>query len=182
MASVTICSDFGAPQNKVCHCFHCFPIYLPWSDGPRCRIFVMLNWNKIHGFHRVKQIDQDSHTCFCHNAISIWTQRWSRGRDCRVLILRGWGRDGRIFYGNQPACVRAAPTTPSCQRVGARINTPALPAFLHGGTLDPEEHGAVRNPGNPGSSLSLSSVKRAESAQREWGWVVSTHANVIIGG
>ena len=29
MAAVTICSDFGAPQNKVCHCFHCFPIYLP---------------------------------------------------------------------------------------------------------------------------------------------------------
>ena len=28
MATVTICSDFGAPQNKVCHCFHCFPIYL----------------------------------------------------------------------------------------------------------------------------------------------------------
>ena len=33
MAAVTICSDFGAPQNKVCHRFHCFPIYLPWSDG-----------------------------------------------------------------------------------------------------------------------------------------------------
>ena len=29
MAAITICSDFGAPQNKVCHCFHCFPIYLP---------------------------------------------------------------------------------------------------------------------------------------------------------
>ena len=29
MAAVTICSDFGAPQNKVSHCFHCFPIYLP---------------------------------------------------------------------------------------------------------------------------------------------------------
>ena len=26
LQSVTICSDFGAPQNKVCHCFHCFPI------------------------------------------------------------------------------------------------------------------------------------------------------------
>ena len=25
--AVTICSDFGAPQNKVCHCFHCSPIY-----------------------------------------------------------------------------------------------------------------------------------------------------------
>ena len=29
MAAVTICSDFGARKNKVCHCFHCFPIYLP---------------------------------------------------------------------------------------------------------------------------------------------------------
>ena len=29
MAVVTICSDFGVQENKVCHCFHCFPIYLP---------------------------------------------------------------------------------------------------------------------------------------------------------
>ena len=28
MAAVTIYSDFGAQENKVCHCFHCFPIYL----------------------------------------------------------------------------------------------------------------------------------------------------------
>ena len=33
MAAVTICSDFGAQTNKVSHCFHCYPIYLPWSDG-----------------------------------------------------------------------------------------------------------------------------------------------------
>ena len=26
---VITCSDFGAQENKVCHCFHCFPIYLP---------------------------------------------------------------------------------------------------------------------------------------------------------
>ena len=25
MATVTICSDFGAQKKKVCHCFHCFP-------------------------------------------------------------------------------------------------------------------------------------------------------------
>ena len=24
---------FGSQENKVCHCFYCFPIYLPWSDG-----------------------------------------------------------------------------------------------------------------------------------------------------
>ena len=29
MAVVTICSDFLAPKNKACHCFHCLPIYLP---------------------------------------------------------------------------------------------------------------------------------------------------------
>ena len=26
MAAVTICSDFGVQENKVSHCFHCFPI------------------------------------------------------------------------------------------------------------------------------------------------------------
>ena len=36
MAAVTMCSDFGAQENKVCHCFLCFPIYLPRSDGTRC--------------------------------------------------------------------------------------------------------------------------------------------------
>ena len=36
MAAITICSDFGAPQNKIWHCFHCFPIYLPWSDRTGC--------------------------------------------------------------------------------------------------------------------------------------------------
>ena len=36
MATVTICSDFGAPKNKFWHCFHCFPIYFPWSDGTGC--------------------------------------------------------------------------------------------------------------------------------------------------
>ena len=35
MAAVTIYSDFGAPQNKISHCFHCFPIYLPISNGTR---------------------------------------------------------------------------------------------------------------------------------------------------
>ena len=39
MALRTICSDFVAPQNKVCHYFHCFRICLPWSDGTGCHDF-----------------------------------------------------------------------------------------------------------------------------------------------
>ena len=44
MAAVTICSDFGAHKNKVSHCF---PIYLPWNDGPDAMILVfwMLSFN-----------------------------------------------------------------------------------------------------------------------------------------
>ena len=31
------------PKNKVSHCFHHFPIYLPWSDGTRCHDLSTLN-------------------------------------------------------------------------------------------------------------------------------------------
>ena len=37
MATVTVCSDFGAQENKICHYFYIFPFYLPWSDGTRCQ-------------------------------------------------------------------------------------------------------------------------------------------------
>ena len=41
--AITIYSDFGAQKNKVSHCFHCFPIYLPWSDGTRYHDLSFLN-------------------------------------------------------------------------------------------------------------------------------------------
>ena len=43
LAAVTVCNDFGAPQNNVCHCFYCFPIYFPWSDGTRGHDLSFLN-------------------------------------------------------------------------------------------------------------------------------------------
>ena len=43
MAAVTTCNDFGVPQNKVSHCFLCFPICLPWSDGTGCHDLCFLN-------------------------------------------------------------------------------------------------------------------------------------------
>ena len=41
--AVTIHSDFGAQENKVCHYFHFFPIYLQWGDGTRCHDLSFLN-------------------------------------------------------------------------------------------------------------------------------------------
>ena len=33
MAAVTIYSDFAAQKNKVCLCFHCFPLYVMGLDA-----------------------------------------------------------------------------------------------------------------------------------------------------
>ena len=43
MDAVIICSDFEAQENKACHCFHCFPNYLLWSDGTVCHDLSFLN-------------------------------------------------------------------------------------------------------------------------------------------
>ena len=40
MAAVTICSDFGAQENKVCHYFHCFPSICHEVMGPDAMIFI----------------------------------------------------------------------------------------------------------------------------------------------
>ena len=49
MAAITICSDFGAPQNKVSQCFHCFTIYLhevTWLDAMTL-VFRILSFKPI---------------------------------------------------------------------------------------------------------------------------------------
>ena len=38
MSTVTVQSDFGAQENIICHSFHFFPFYLPWSDGAKIHI------------------------------------------------------------------------------------------------------------------------------------------------
>ena len=43
MAADTIYSDFGAQENKICHCFHFFPFYLPLNDGTRSPDFSFLD-------------------------------------------------------------------------------------------------------------------------------------------
>ena len=64
-AAVIICSDFGAQENKVCHCFHCFPIYLSWGDGTGCHdlIFWMLSFKaafSLSSFTLIKRLFSSS--------------------------------------------------------------------------------------------------------------------------
>ena len=44
MATVPVHSDLAAQENKICHCFHIFAFYLPWSDRTWCHglSFLML--------------------------------------------------------------------------------------------------------------------------------------------
>ena len=43
MAALTVYSDFGAQENKICHCFQFLSIYLLWSDRTRCHDLRFLN-------------------------------------------------------------------------------------------------------------------------------------------
>ena len=40
MAWLTVHSDFGTQENKICHCFHFFLFCLPWSVGTGCHILL----------------------------------------------------------------------------------------------------------------------------------------------
>ena len=43
VAPVTVRSDFGAQEKRICHCFYFFPFCLPWSDGTGCYDLSFLN-------------------------------------------------------------------------------------------------------------------------------------------
>ena len=51
IAAVTVCSDFGSQENKMCHCFHFFPIFaMKWWDWmPWCLFFEC--WVLSQVFH-----------------------------------------------------------------------------------------------------------------------------------
>ena len=50
-----------APKNKVWHCFYCFPIYFPWSDGTGCHDLHFLNVELI-----LSQL--------FHSPLSLWSR------------------------------------------------------------------------------------------------------------
>ena len=59
------CSDFRAQETEVCHCFHCFPIYLQWSDGTGCHdlFFWILSFKptiSLSSFTFIKRLSSSS--------------------------------------------------------------------------------------------------------------------------
>ena len=93
MSAITICSDFGAPQNKLSHCF---PIYLPWMMGLDAMIlaFWMLSFKPtfpLSSFTFIKRL-------FCSFSLSAM----------RVVSSAYWG----YWYFSQQSwssCVSSSP-------------------------------------------------------------------------
>ena len=44
------------PKNKVSHCFYCFFIYLPWSDGTRCHDLSFKPTFSLSSFTFIKRL------------------------------------------------------------------------------------------------------------------------------
>ena len=102
---------FGAQENKICHCFHCLPIYLPWSDVTRCHDFSFLNVEFFFPFIFIswRLITLQYCSGFCHTLTWI-----SHGFTCILhpnppshlplhLIPLGEG-EGGMFWENSIEC------------------------------------------------------------------------------
>ena len=83
MAVVGVHSDFGAQENKVCHCFHCFSICLPWSDGTGRHDLSFLNGKT----HRVIHYDLCSLLNGNYTSIFLKMQKNTYFKSLRVTRL-----------------------------------------------------------------------------------------------
>jgi len=66
---------------RICHCFHCFPIYLPWSDGTQCHnlhffccccyfFFLFFNFRILYWFCHISTWICHTYTCVSHPELS----------------------------------------------------------------------------------------------------------------
>ena len=119
MAAVTICSDFGVQENKVSHCFHCFTIYLPWSDGTRWHYLILIyNWSL-----KSKRIPEKHLLLLYWLCQSLWKCRSQQ-------TVENSSRDGntkppnlppRNLYAGQEATVRTGHGTTDQFQIGTGV-------------------------------------------------------------
>ena len=95
-----ICHDFGAPKNKVWHCFHCFPIYFPWSDGTRCHDLDFLNiefWASflLSSFTFIKRLFSSS----CHFAFRVVSSVYLKLLIfLPAILIPAWSSSSQAFH------------------------------------------------------------------------------------
>ena len=102
MAAVTVCSDFGAPQNKVCHCFS---IYLPWSDEiKRCLLLGRKVITNLDSIVKTRVITLTTKVCLVKGIIfpvlmfgcESWTVKKTECQRINAFELWCWRRLLRV--------------------------------------------------------------------------------------
>ena len=96
MAVVTICRDFGAQENKICHCFHFPPTICHEVMGPDAMIFI--SWMLIFktGFHSPLSLSQKVFSSSSLSTIRVVSSAYLRSLIFLLAILI-------------PACVSSSP-------------------------------------------------------------------------
>ena len=93
IAAVTVHCSFWAQENKICHCFHCFSIYLPWSDQRGCHYlhFWVLSFKpafSLSSFTFIKRLFNSSLLSairWCH--LHIWGYWYFSGQSWFQLVI-----------------------------------------------------------------------------------------------
>ena len=115
VCKVTICSDFGAQENQICHCLHCFPIYLPWSDGTNIR-WIIENFQHLLDHRKSKRLPEK------HLLLLYWlSQRlWLCGSQQTVENSEGDGNTCplRNLCAGQERTARTRPGTVDWFQIG----------------------------------------------------------------
>ena len=88
MSFVTVRSDFGAQENKICHCFHPFPIYLPWSDGEKVGLKLNIQKTKIMVSGPITSWEIDGETVETVSDFIFLGSKISADGDCSHEIKR----------------------------------------------------------------------------------------------
>ena len=96
MAAVTICRDFGAQENKICHCFHPFPIYLPWSDGEKVGLKLNIQKTKIMACGPITSWQIDGETMETVTDVIFWGFKITADGDCSHEIKRHLLMEGKL--------------------------------------------------------------------------------------
>ena len=87
--------DLGAQENKVCHCCHCFPIYLPWTDGTRGEL---THWKRPWCWETLKAVGEEGNRRWdvWMASLTQWTWVWASPRSWwwtgKPGMFSPWGR------------------------------------------------------------------------------------------
>ena len=115
MASVTICSYFGAQVEEICHSFYPFPLYLPCNNESRCHylsffFFLIFSFKLallLLSFTLIKRLFSSS----LLSAIRVVTSAY-----LRLLILL----PPILIPACNPTCRGPAPVDPGSSKGGRR--------------------------------------------------------------